>query len=60
MVYIAYFSFFLMIPKYLLFNKKKSEIRKPIQCEVKGRYDISIILISIFKLDIFKKNNKKY
>ena len=60
MVYVAYFSFFVMIPKYLFFNKKKSEIRNPIQCEVKGRYDICIILISIFRLEIFKKNNRKY
>tara|TARA_B100000575_G_scaffold250005_1_gene216689 strand:- start:279 stop:1304 length:1026 start_codon:yes stop_codon:yes gene_type:complete len=56
MVYIAYVSFLLKIPMYLFFNKKKSEIRNPIQLEVKGRYDISIILISILKLDIFKKN----
>ena len=55
MVYLAYISFFFMIPKYLFFNKKKSEIRNPILCEVKGRYDISIILISIMKLNIFKK-----
>ena len=56
MVYIAYVSFLLKIPMYLFFNKKKSEIRNPIQREVKGRYDISIILISILRLDIFKKN----
>ena len=39
---------------------KKSEIRNPIVREVKGRFDISIILISIFRLDVFKKNKKKY
>ena len=58
MVYIAYVSFLLKIPMYLFFNKKKSEIRNPILREVKGRYDISIILISILRLDIFKKIKK--
>ena len=60
MVYIAYVSFFFKIPKYLFFNKKKSEVRNPILREVKGRYDISIILISIFRLDIFKKIKQKH
>ena len=56
MVYIAYVSFLL---KFLCtyFLIKKSEIRNPILREVKGRYDISIILISI-RLDIFKKIKK--
>ena len=41
---------------YLFFNKKNQRL-EIIQRKVKGRYNISIILISILSLDIFKKNN---
>ena len=59
MVFLAYISFLTLLPKYLLINRKKNEIRKPITKKIEGKYNINIILLAVLKSNKFSKLIKK-
>jgi len=59
MVFLAYISFIILIPKYIFINTKKSEKRNPVTKKIDGKYNINIILLVLLKYDRFSELIKK-